>query len=174
MCIRDSHKRNPITCENITGLARTLRGFLIPEFENGVQWNERDLSNSSSERFVIPHMMIIADDIVFKMAGVVRNLVVNEDRIRENLKRAGDVIMAESVIMALCRKGMGRQEAHEATRRAAMAHYAGKPYFEALLDEEDVRMLLTESELRESLNPASYTGVAGDRIDRILERAGSP
>jgi adenylosuccinate lyase len=166
-----SHKRNPITCENITGLARTLRGFLIPEFENGVQWNERDLSNSSSERFILPHMMIIADDIVNKISGVMENLIVNEDRISENLEKAGDVIMAESVIMALCEKGMGRQEAHEATRKAAMAHYQGMDYLEALLEDRRITSLLSRDELKVRLDPANYVGTAGERIDSVLKMA---
>lgn len=166
-----SHKRNPITCENITGLARTLRGFLIPEFENGVQWNERDLSNSSSERFILPHMMILADDIVTKISGVIKNLIVNEDRIADNLRKAGDVIMAESVIMALCEKGMGRQDAHEATRRAAMAHYQGKDYLEALLEDERITLLLNEDELKNRLDPTNYIGTSGERIDSILKKA---
>jgi adenylosuccinate lyase len=169
-----SHKRNPIVCENITGLSRTLRGFLIPEFENGIQWNERDLSNSSSERFILPHMMILSDDIIHKMEGVIRNLVIDEERIAENLKKAGAVIMAESVIMALCEKGMGRQEAHEATRKAAMEHYGGKPYLEALLDQEGISSLLSREELEARLDPANYTGVAGKRVDDIIRRARSP
>lgn len=169
-----SHKRNPIVCENITGLARTLRGFLTPEFENGVQWNERDLSNSSSERFILPHMMVLADEIVFKINGIIKGLVVNEERIAENLKRAGDVIMAESVIMALCSKGMGRQEAHEATRMAAMQHYAGKPYVEALLQREEVSSLLSGEEIRIALDPSSYVGVSPQRVDHVIKMAGSP
>jgi adenylosuccinate lyase len=163
-----SHKRNPITCENITGLARTLRGFLIPEFENGVQWNERDLSNSSSERFILPHMMILSDEIVHKMKGVIDGLIVNEERIEENVKKAGDVIMAESVIMALCSRGMGRQDAHEATRRAAMVHYNGTPYLQALLKDPSITSIMTEDELRSSLDPANYTGVSGQSVDRVL------
>ena len=138
-----SHKRNPIVCENITGLSRTLRGFLIPSFENGVQWNERDLSNSSSERFIIPHMMVLADEIIQKLIQVMDGLVVNEDRIKQNVKKAGDVIMAESVIMKLVAKGMGRQEAHEATRQAAMKHYKGTPYKMALFEDPSVSEKIT-------------------------------
>ncbi len=169
-----SHKRNPIVCENITGLARTLRGFLIPEFENGVQWNERDLSNSSSERFILPHMMILADDIVHKMTGIMKGLIVNEEKIAENLKKAGDVIMAESVIMSLCTKGMGRQEAHEATRKAAMLHYQGQPYIEALIQDKSISSLLSVDEIRTCLDPSGYTGVASERVERVIEMVRSP
>jgi len=169
-----SHKRNPIMCENITGLARTLRGFLIPAFEGAVQWNERDLSNSSAERFIIPHMMVLADEAVFRMTEVMKGLKVDPERIAQNLKAAGDVIMAESVIMALCGKGMGRQEAHELTRAAAMEHYSGADYRKALLKSSKVKELLTIKELDSALDPRNYTGTAGERVDRVLKRSMSP
>jgi adenylosuccinate lyase len=169
-----SHKRNPIICENITGLARTLRGFLTPAFENGVQWNERDLSNSSSERFIIPHMMILADEIIVKLTQVLVGLVVSEERIKENLKRAGDVIMAEAIIMALVSKGMGRQEAHEATRQAAMEHYKGTPYKMALFEDKKVSELLTIQELEKALDPSNYIGVARERVESVIQMVRSP
>jgi adenylosuccinate lyase len=169
-----SHKRNPIICENITGLSRTLRGFLLPSYENGVQWNERDLSNSSSERFIIPHMMVLADEILVKLSQVMDGLIVNEERIKENLKKAGDVIMAESVIMVLVSKGMGRQEAHEATRQAAMRHYEGTPYKMALFEDKNVSDLLTIKELEKALDPSNYTGVSSERVDNVIEIVRSP
>ncbi|MGA1822696.1 MAG: adenylosuccinate lyase [Thermoplasmatota archaeon] len=169
-----SHKKNPITCENITGLARTVRGFLIPAFENGIQWNERDLSNSASERFLIPHMFIMIDDVLVKLTGVLSGLVVNEERISENLKNAGSVIMAESVIMTLVGKGMGRQDAHEATRKAAMRYYEGTPYRDALLADPDVSSRLSPEEIDTALDPRMYTGVSGDRVDRVVKMARSP
>jgi len=169
-----SHKRNPIVCENITGLARTIRGFLAPAYENGVQWNERDLSNSSAERFIIPHMMVLADEVVDKLTWVLKGLIVNEDRIAENLKRAGDVIMAESVIMKLVAKGMGRQEAHEATRQAAMRHYAGVSYKSALFQDPKVSGLLKIKELESALDPANYIGVSVERVDRVIKMVRSP
>lgn len=169
-----SHKKNPVTCENITGLARTIRGFLIPAFENGVQWNERDLSNSASERFIIPHMFILIDDVLVKLGGVLSGLVVNEERITQNLKKAGSVIMAESVIMALVGKGMGRQDAHEITRKAAMKYYDGMPYRDALLSDPEVSSRMTPSEIDEAVDPEKYTGVSGERVDRVIEMVKSP
>ncbi|MBN1389413.1 MAG: adenylosuccinate lyase [Candidatus Thermoplasmatota archaeon] len=169
-----SHKRNPVVSENITGLARTLRGFLVPAYENGVQWNERDLSNSSSERFIIPHMTVLADEIVSKLTMVLEGLIVNEDRISENLKKAGDVIMAESVIMKLVERGMGRQEAHEITRKAAMKHYSGIPYRTALLQDEKIHPLLSESEVDEALTPSRYIGVSVQRVEKVIDMVRSP
>lgn len=169
-----SHKRNPITCENITGLARTARSFIIPAFENGVQWNERDLSNSSSERFIIPHTFILTDDILTKLDGVLSGLVVNRERIRENVSKAGDVIMAESVIMELVRKGMGRQDAHESTRKAAMDYYTGTPYADALMKLPEISERITREEMEEALRPENYTGVSGERVDRVIEMVKGP
>jgi adenylosuccinate lyase len=169
-----SHKRNPIVCENITGLARTVRGFIIPSYENGIQWNERDLSNSSSERFIIPHMMVLSDEIVIKLIQVLSGLVVNEKRIRENVKKAGDVIMAESVIMLLVSKGMGRQEAHEATRKAAMKFYSGTSYKMALLEDPAVNSLLSIRELESALDPSNYTGMAEEKVNNVVKMVRSP
>jgi len=164
-----SHKRNPILCENITGLARTTRGFLLPAMQNGVQWNERDLSNSSSERFIIPHMFMLLDECLSKLNWVLSGMVVDRDRIGENLGRAGGLVMAESVMMALVAKGMGRQEAHEVTRKAAMLAYKGTGYYDALISMPEVDSLLNERELRASLDPSNYVGISRERVDRILE-----
>ncbi|MDG6226137.1 MAG: adenylosuccinate lyase [Candidatus Thermoplasmatota archaeon] len=169
-----SHKRNPITCENVTGLARVLRSFLTASFEGGVQWNERDLSNSSAERFILPHMLVLADEILVKITSVMENLVIDREAIERNLNNAGSVIMAESVIMALVSKGMGRQEAHEITRQAAMEHYRGMAYKDALLKDGRVMSLLRPEELERSLTPSYYTGTARDRVDRIIASVRSP
>ncbi len=169
-----SHKRNPITCENVTGLCRVLRSLLTAAFEGGVQWNERDLSNSSAERFILPHMTILSDEVMTKMALVISGLVVNESAIASNLQKAGQVIMAESVIMALVGKGMGRQEAHEATRLAAMRHYHGGSYIDALLGDKSIRDLLGRKELDAALDPSRYTGDAGRRVDLIVNAVRSP
>jgi adenylosuccinate lyase len=119
-------------------------------------------------------MMILADDILFKMAGIIEGLVVREERISENLKTAGQVIMAESVIMALCSKGMGRQEAHESTRKAAMSHYGGKPYIDALLEDPEVSSLMSRKELEDRLDPSKYTGVAEKRVEMVVNMVRSP
>ena len=169
-----SHKRNPVTCENITGLARTARSMIIPAYENGIQWNERDLSNSSSERFIIPHMFILTDDILVKLDRVLSGLVINRERIAENLREAGDVIMAESVIMELVREGMGRQEAHEATRKAAMEYYSGIPYPEALMAQKEIADRLTIERVRDVLKPENYTGTASERVEKVIEMVRSP
>jgi len=115
-----AQKKNPETSENICGLARIVRGFVIPTYENIPLWHERDLTNSSSERFIIPHVCILTDDILVKMTDVFSNLVVNKDRMLENIERTKGHIMAESVMTALTKRRVDRQEAHEEIRQLAM------------------------------------------------------
>jgi Adenylosuccinate lyase (EC 4.3.2.2) len=112
-----AQKRNPITCENVCGLTRIIRGFLSPMHESAILWHERDLTNSSAERFILPHCFVLLDDALAKMSNVIEKMWVNRERMEENLKMGGDKIMAESVMLALTRKGMSRQEAHELIRK---------------------------------------------------------
>ncbi len=89
-----AQKRNPINSENICGLARVLRGFLIPTFENQVLWHERDLSNSSSERFTLPHVFIILDYILYKTRIVWEGLEIHRDRMLKNIEASQGLVMA--------------------------------------------------------------------------------
>lgn len=114
------HKRNPVTCEQICGLARVIRSNLLPAWENAIQWHERDLCNSSSERFIIPHSLILTDWIVYKMRDVFSKLKVNTSKMRENIEISKGAILSEAIMMRLVEKGMGRQEAHELMRKYSM------------------------------------------------------
>ncbi|MEM1513772.1 MAG: adenylosuccinate lyase [Candidatus Thermoplasmatota archaeon] len=114
------HKRNPVTCEQICGLARLIRSNLLPAWENAIQWHERDLCNSSSERFIIPHSLILTDWIIYKMRDVFSKLRVNTSKMRENIEITKGAILSEAIMMKLVEKGMGRQEAHELMRKYAM------------------------------------------------------
>jgi adenylosuccinate lyase len=168
-----AHKRNPITSENVCGLARVVRGFVSPALENIVSWHERDLTNSSAERFILPHVAILTDDIVVKMDKVFKGLEVFPERMRANIDSAGGLMMAESVMIALASKGMGRQDAHEATRQAAMlAVDKGVPYREALLRDPKIKKLLPPKELDKVLDPLNYIGSAVEIVDRALKFKG--
>ncbi|MCA1819954.1 MAG: adenylosuccinate lyase, partial [Halobacteriales archaeon] len=127
------HKQNPITSEQVSGLARLVRSMLLPVWENAVQWNERDLANSAPERFLHPHAFILLDHITHQMAKVFEGLRVFPDRMLLNMERAQGLMMAESVMIALTEKGMGRQEAHEASREAAMVAIAGGGHYRQAL-----------------------------------------
>ena len=164
-----AHKRNPVTAENICGLARIIRGFVTPAMESAILWHERDLTNSSAERFFVPHSFILLDDILVKTDKMFASLVVNEDNMNRNLRRAGSVIMAESVMMTLTSKGMGRQDAHELIRKCSMAaQKEGLDFKQHLMSNEKVCALLSEEELDTALDPKAYLGSTGATIDNIL------
>ncbi len=169
-----AHKRNPVTAENVCGLARIVRGFMSPAYESAILWHERDLTNSSAERFFVPHSFILIDDMVTKMTRLFDTLVINSAQMGRNLSRAGSVIMAESVILALVSKEMGRQEAHELIRRCSMDSQRACEDFKAyLMAEKRVTALLSEDEIDSALDPRAYLGSTGQTVDRILGIVGS-
>jgi adenylosuccinate lyase len=165
-----AHKRNPITSENISGLARVVRGFIIPTYENAIQWHERDLANSASERFIIPHSCILVDDILIKMTGLLKNLQVFPKTMRENLSRAGSEIMAEAVMQVLAGKGMARDSAYRLVRDAAVtARTPGHDFKTELLKDKKLTKLLSNKELDSTLNPINYTGSSKEIAFKVIK-----
>jgi len=165
------HKRNPITCEQICGLSRVIRSFIIPTYENSIQWHERDLCNSSSERFIIPHSIILTDWIVYQTTIVFKNLKVYPERMRKNLEISKGLPMAESLMTTLIKKGMGRGDAHELMRKTSLkAVEQDKTLKEVFIEENKKLKLLTEKEIEDALNPENYLGVTEDIIDRVIKR----
>ncbi len=160
-----AQKRNPITAENICGLARIIRGFLTPMHESAILWHERDLTNSSAERFIIPHTSILIDDIMVKAANLFKNLEINEERMLENI-RSNEEVMAEAIIIFLVKNGWSRQDAHEKLRQVSMQ--PGK-FRENLMKDNELRPIL-EGKIEELLNPKNYIGSAEKIVDNILER----
>ena len=165
-----AHKRNPVTAENVCGLARIVRGFVAPAFESAILWHERDLTNSSAERFFVPHSFILVDDMLVKMDKLFDGLVVNAPQMERNLARAGSVIMAESVMMALVQKGMGRQEAHELIRSCSMdSQRACEDFKGYLMAKKEISSKLNEKELDAALDARAYLGHSGQIVDNILK-----
>jgi len=166
-------KKNPIVSENICGLARVARSFLLPAFENNVLWHERDLANSSGERFIIPHTFVLVDDILIKMTNVFTNLAVFPENMKKNLEASKGLIMTESVMIALTKKGVGRQEAHEILRSCAMKATQKEISFKDALAEKDaVAQKLSKEELDSALNPENYIGKAEEIIENLLKKYG--
>ncbi|MGB9675863.1 MAG: adenylosuccinate lyase [Candidatus Bathyarchaeales archaeon] len=165
------HKRNPETCERICGLARIVRSLVIPALENVITWHERDLTQSSTERFIFPEACILVDYMLFLMTGVIANLRVDERRMRENLVLTQGRAMSEAVMMALTRKGMNRQEAHELLRRLAVkSEVEGRQFREVLLEDKTVSSRLSVEEIDEALNPANYLGTALEQVNRMVKK----
>ena len=161
-----AHKRNPITAENICGLARIVRGFLISQHESAILWHERDLSNSSAERFIIPHVCVLIDDMMIKAAKLFRNLKVNEERMLKNIE-AHQEIMAEAVIVYLVENGWSRQDAHEKIRRISML--SGK-FRDNLLNDPEIGPII-KNEIDDILDPKKYIGVSEKIVEDVLRRA---
>ncbi|MEM3874660.1 MAG: adenylosuccinate lyase [Candidatus Bathyarchaeia archaeon] len=165
------HKRNPELCERVCGLARIVRSLTVPALENVVTWHERDLTQSSAERFIIPEACILVDYMLFLMTNVVANLYVNEERMRQNIELTQGRAMSEAVMIALTKKGLSRQEAHELLRRLTIKSETEKrPFKEVLLEDKVVSKKLSEKEIDEALNPRNYLGTALKQVELIVEK----
>jgi len=165
------HKRNPITSEQICGLSRIVRSFIIPAFENSIQWHERDLCNSSSERFIIPHSIILTDWIIYQTNSVFKNLKIFPDRMRKNMEISKGLPMAESMMTTLIKKGMGRGDAHELMRKTSLkAVRLNKSLKEVFTEENNKLKILNNNEIDNALNPDNYLGVTEKIIDRIIKK----
>ncbi|MEX1108865.1 MAG: adenylosuccinate lyase [Dongiaceae bacterium] len=127
------HKRNPVLTENVTGLARLVRGMVVPALENVALWHERDISHSSAERVIAPDATIALDFALTRMAGVIEKLVVYPDQMRRNLDLYGGLIHSQRVLLALTQAGMSREDAYRTVQRHAMPVWEGKGDLQALL-----------------------------------------
>jgi adenylosuccinate lyase len=127
------HKKNPILSENLTGLARLLRGYAGAGLEDVALWHERDISHSSVERIALPDATTLADFMVARATGLVAGLVVHPERMRENLERTGGLVFSEAVMLRLVATGLPRQTAYELVQRNALAAHEGRGRFRDLL-----------------------------------------
>ena len=169
-----AHKRNPITAENACGLARIVRSMIVPSYENALLWHERDLANSSAERFTLSHSMILLDDILWKCNRVMSRCVVDQDRMLENIESQRGLVMAEKVMLALVDFGMHRDAAHEALRVASMkAVEDGSNLLDACMLDPEIIDLVSEAELVELFDPRGHLGVSTEIVDAAIARADS-
>jgi adenylosuccinate lyase len=140
------HKRNPIGCEQIVGLARLLRANAGAALENNALWHERDISHSSVERVIIPDSFITLDHMLRRFTRIVSGMVVYPERMRENLARSRGVVFSGTVLLELAQRGVSREQAYEWVQRNAMRSFNEQRDFKALL--------LADAELTAVLPPA--------------------
>ena len=165
------HKRNPELCERVSGLAKVMRSLVIPALENIPTWHERDITQSSAERFIIPEACILTDYMLNLMTNIIANLQIDEKRMRKNIELTQGRIMSEAVMIALTRKGVSRQEAHEHLRRLALKSEMEKqPFKRALLEDKTVRKMLNEKEINKALNPWNYLGTAIKQVELVIKK----
>ena len=161
------HKRNPVLSENLTGLARLVRGYAMPALEDVALWHERDISHSSVERVIGPDATIALDFALTRLAGIIKNLVVYPERMRANLDQLGGLIHSQRVLLALTAAGIPREEAYRVVQRNAMKVWnEGGDFLAALLADKDVRKALSEDQLRAQFELGYHT----KHVDTIFKR----
>jgi adenylosuccinate lyase len=161
------HKRNPVLSENVTGLARVVRGYVTPALENVALWHERDISHSSVERVIAPDATAALDFALARLAAIIDKLVVYPANMQKNLERLGGLIHSQRVMLALTQKGMAREDAYASVQRNAMRVWKGEGDFLSLLAaDKDVRKHLSAAELEENFD----LGYHLRHVDTIFER----
>ena len=152
------HKRNPVLTENLTGLARVVRSAVVPALENVTLWHERDISHSSTERYIAPDATGTLDFALNRLAGVVENLVVYADRMKANLESLGGIVFSQRVLLALTQKGMSREASYAAVQRNAMEAWRGNASLLALVRaDKEIREFLSDDELCALFEPGWHT-----------------
>ena len=164
------HKRNPIVCERICGLARLLRAYAQTGFENVALWHERDISHSSVERVTLPDAATLLDYMLDRFRWVMEGLVVDEDRMRRNLDASGGIAFSQSVLSALVARGLQRERAYELVQRAGHAAIdEQRPLVELLKSDPEVTEVMDPAEIEACFEPSRY--VEGTEV--IFERLGA-
>ncbi len=161
------HKRNPVLTENLTGLARMVRGYAMPAMENVALWHERDISHSSVERMIGPDATITLDFALARLTGVIDRLLVYPKNMEANLNRFRGLIHSQRVLLALTQAGVAREDAYRLVQRNAMKVWEeGKDFLEELLADPEVTAALPEADLREKFDLGYHTR----HVDTIFER----
>lgn len=163
------HKKNPITCERLSGMARVLRGNAMASMENIALWHERDISHSSVERIVVPDSTILTDYILYQFKQIIDNIVVYEENIKKNLNLTNGLIFSQTVLLKLIDKKMKRETAYKIVQDVAMKCWKEKiSFFELLKNDSEVKKYLTDKELKDIFDYSK----SKKNIDFIFKRVG--
>ena len=167
------HKRNPVLSENLTGLARLVRGMVVPALENVALWHERDISHSSVERVIAPDATTALDFALQRLAGMIETLVIYPERMAANLEALGGVVHSGEVLLALTQAGMSRERAYAAVQRNAMATWAAlgteaaRSFRDTLLADPEVTAHLDAAAIDRAMDPRLHLR----HVDSVLARA---
>lgn len=163
------HKRNPIGCENISGLSRVIRGHMLTAFENVPLWHERDISHSSAERVILPDATILIDYMLNRFGHIVRNLTVFPDNMKRNMERTYGVPFSGRVLTKLIDKGWTREQAYDTVQPKAMQAWETQRHFRTIIEESiEITQVLTPEEIDDCFNPAWHL----KHVDTIFTRLG--
>ena len=163
------HKRNPVLSENLTGLARIVRGYAIPAMENVALWHERDISHSSVERMIGPDATVTLDFALARLTGVIEGLMVYPERMQANMDRLGGLIHSQRVLLALTNAGVSREDAYRLVQRNAMKVWQeNKDFLTELLADPDVTAALSEETIRDQFDLGYHTKHVDDIFARVF------
>jgi len=163
------HKKNPITCERISGMARILRGNAQVALENVTLWHERDISHSSAERVILPDSTIVLDYMIVKFTDIIKNLTVHPENMLDNIQLSKGIIFSQRLLLELIKKGLTRIEAYNIVQRSAMmARGSGDHFREVLLRNGRVKEYLRDEEIEDCFDIQYHI----KHVDRIFRRAG--
>ena len=166
------HKRNPVLSENVVGLARMVRAYVVPALEDVTLWHERDISHSSVERMIGPDATVTLDFALARLAGIVDKLIVYPENMQKNLDRLGGLVHSQRVLLTLTQKGVSREDAYHLVQRNAMKAWAGEGDLLALLKaDKEVRKHLTETELAEKFDLNFHFAHVDTIFRRVFGRA---
>ena len=163
------HKRNPIGSENVSGIARVIRGYITTAYENVPLWHERDISHSSAERIMLPDVTIALDYMLNRFSNLIKNLVVFEDNMKKNIDRSFGLVNSQRVMLALINKGWSREEAYDTVQPNAMEAWEHqKPLKDLIKNEAKIREALTDEEIEATFDDTYHL----QRVDAIFKRTG--
>lgn len=163
------HKRNPIGSENMSGLARVIRGHMITAYENVTLWHERDISHSSAERIIIPDTTILLDYMLNRFSNLVKNLTVFPENMLRNMDATYGLIYSQRVLLKLVDKGMSREEAYDLVQPKTAQAWDEQIQFRPLLEEdEQISQLLSTEELDDAFNYQHHL----KNVDQVFKRLG--
>jgi len=163
------HKKNPIGCENISGLARLVRSNSLAALENMPLWHERDISHSSVERVIAPDSTILIDYMLHRLTGILRGLVVHADRMTENLKKMKGLIFSQQLLLKLAGKGLERQTAYVMVQRNAMKVWeTGQEFKDLIMEDQEIGGYLRKSEIEEIFDLDYHMKHVDDIFERVF------
>ncbi|MBC2202340.1 adenylosuccinate lyase [Listeria welshimeri] len=163
------HKRNPIGSENVTGLARVIRGHMVTAYENVTLWHERDISHSSAERIILPDSTILLDYILNRFGNIVKNLTVFPENMKRNMDRTLGLIYSQRVLLALIDKGLAREAAYDVVQPRAMEAWEKQVPFRELVEQDTT---ITENLSREEIADCFDYNYHLKNVDLIFDRLG--
>ena len=165
------HKRNPITSEQLCGLARLVRSYSLAALENIPLWHERDISHSSVERVILPDSTILVDYMLNRMTQLINSLKVYPESMKANLQKTRGVIFSQKVLLELAKKGLSREKAYQIVQKAAMASWQGQGEFKDLLwADPEIQRAFTQEELDNCFDLAYYLRYQNDIFQRVFSQ----